>query len=125
MILFTCSEVLKSIESSNSKVNGVLLLMNGTNQEVINKHNLLQKGFSPEDKCPNRYSDSSSCPAQPWNPYGTNILLENWSFPIFVIYNQTSINEIKDVRMIVTKFNIFLQALISEKIVLFKNLCLV
>lgn len=58
---------------------------------------LLTKGFSPEDKCPNRYSDTSSCPSVPWNPNGTNILLENWSFPIFVIYDQKVIKEITDV----------------------------
>lgn len=76
-----------------------MLLMNGTSQEVINNNNLLLSGFSPEDRCPNRYSDQNSCPIEPWNPYGTNILLENWSFPIFVVYNQSIIKEIIDVRI--------------------------
>lgn len=95
-----CSKVLQQIEQSNNKVNGIMLLMNGTNQEVINNDNLLKSGFSPEDTCPNRYSDNSSCPSQPWNPYGTDILLKSWSFPIFVVYNQNAIKEIIDVRII-------------------------
>lgn len=74
--------------------------MNGSNQEVINNNDLLQTGFSPEDKCPNHYSDKNSCPVQPWNPYGSNILLENWSFPIFIIYDDKTIKEIVDVRII-------------------------
>lgn len=74
--------------------------MNGSNQEIVAQDNLQKSGFSPEDSCPNRYSDSGSCPLEPWNPYGTNILLESWSFPIFVIHDQTTINEIQDVRII-------------------------
>lgn len=100
MVLFIYRDVLKSIELSNSKINGVILLMNGSNQEIIAQDNLLKSGFSPEDSCPNRYSDSGSCPLKPWNPYGTNILLESWSFPIFIIHDQTTINEIQDVRII-------------------------
>jgi len=97
--LFICREVLQSIELSNKKVNGIILLMNGTSQEIINNDNLLLNGFSPEDRCPNHYSDQSSCPLEPWNPYGTNILLENWNFPIFVVYNQSTIKEIIDVNI--------------------------
>lgn len=77
-----------------------MLLMNGSIQEVINNDNLLKNGFSPEDKCPNHYSNINSCSTKPWNPYGTNILLENWSFPIFVVYDQNKINDIIDVRLI-------------------------
>lgn len=69
--------------------------MNGTNNE-----NAFQNGFSPEDKCPNRYSDISSCPKKPWNPYGSNILLKSWSFPIFIIHDENTTKEIIDVRMI-------------------------
>lgn len=102
--LFTCS-VLQKIESNNNKVNGVLLLMNGTNQEVIDTDNLLKTGFSPEDTCPNRYSGVSSCNAsQPWNSYGTDILLKNWDFPIFVVHDISSIKEIIDVRIIILTF---------------------
>lgn len=92
--------MLLNIESSNSKINGILLLLNGTNQEMIANDNLLENGFSPEDTCPNRYTDSGSCPMQPWNPHGSSILLESWSFPIFVINDQSTINEIIDVRLI-------------------------
>ncbi|XP_029345849.1 nicastrin [Acyrthosiphon pisum] len=92
-------EVLQSIELS-AKVNGIMLLMNGTEQEVINNDNLQNTGFSPEDTCPNRYSDVNSCPMKPWNPYGTDILLKSWSFPIFVVYDQNTIKDIIDVRLI-------------------------
>lgn len=85
----------------------MMLLMNGTDQEVINYDNLANTGFSPEDTCPNRYSGISSCPSQPWNPYGTDILLKSWSFPIFVVYNQNTIKEITDVRII----NLFVKIL--------------
>lgn len=87
------------IESSDNKINGIILLINGTIQEVITNDNLLKNGFSPEDTCPNRYTDSSSCPMQPWNPYGSSILLESWNFPIFVINDQSVVEEIIDVRM--------------------------
>ncbi|CAH1736880.1 nicastrin [Aphis gossypii] len=88
-------EVLQDIELS-TKVNGIMLLMNGTEEEVINNDNLQNNGFSPEDTCPNRYSGVSSCPMKPWNPYGTDILLKSWSFPIFVVYDQDTIKNIVD-----------------------------
>lgn len=88
-------EVLQSIELS-AKVNGIMLLMNGTEQEIIENDNLLNNGFSPEDTCPNHYSGVNSCPMKPWNPYGTDILLKSWSFPIFVVYEQNTINNIID-----------------------------
>lgn len=69
--------------------------MNGTNYEHV-----LKNEFSPEDKCPNRYSGVSSCPKKPWNLYGTNILLKSWSFPIFVVYDLNNIQEIINVRII-------------------------
>lgn len=76
-----------------------MLLMNDINQTVTDNDDLLESGFSPEDSCPNRYSNGDSCPKNPWNPYGTDILLKNWSFPIFVVSNQSTIKEITDVRM--------------------------
>lgn len=79
--------------------------MNGTEEEVINNDNLQNNGFSPEDTCPNRYSGVSSCPMKPWNPYGTDILLKSWSFPIFVVYDQDTIKNIVDVRIISLLFN--------------------
>lgn len=81
--------------------------MNGTNHEVINNDDLLKHGFSPEDTCPNRYTDSSSCPKTPWNPYGSSILLRNWSFPIFIVYDQNTIKEVVDVRVL----NIFVSVI--------------
>ncbi|KAF0763550.1 nicastrin, partial [Aphis craccivora] len=88
-------EVLQDIELS-TKVNGIMLLMNGTEKEVKNNDNLQNNGFSPEDTCPNRYSGVNSCPMKPWNPYGTDILLKSWSFPIFVVYDQDTIKNIVD-----------------------------
>ena len=45
------------------------------------------------------YSDGSveSCganPNNPWNPFGSGILLEDWSFPIFLIDNPKSVQEL-------------------------------
>jgi len=97
--LFICREVLQSIELS-ARVNGIILLINGTDQEVINNDNLQNNGFSPEDTCPNRYSDVNNCPMKPWNPYGTDILLKSWSFPIFVVFDENTIKDIIDVRKI-------------------------
>lgn len=52
--------------------------------------------FSQEDSCPNRYSSldpvtkEQSCDSNsPWNPYGTNIMNENWKFPIAIISDKT------------------------------------
>lgn len=79
--------------------------MNGTNQEVIDTDNLIKTGFSPEDTCPNRYSGVSSCnTSQPWNSYGTDILLKDWNFPIFVVHEKSTIKEIIDVRIIILTF---------------------
>lgn len=99
MFLSICRKVLQKIETSNRKVNGIMLLMNDSNKTGIDNDKLLQNGFSPEDSCPNRYSGEDSCPNNPWNPYGTDILLKSWSFPIFVVFNQNTIKEITDVRM--------------------------
>ncbi|KAL1457641.1 hypothetical protein WDU94_007849, partial [Cyamophila willieti] len=57
------------------------------------------KSFSQEDSCPNRYTSldpetkEPACnSANPWNPYGTNIMNENWNFPIVIISNDTVID---------------------------------
>ncbi|XP_050440405.1 nicastrin [Adelges cooleyi] len=90
--MFT-DQVLQSIELNTTKINGVVLLMNGTNREIIDADNLQTMGFTPEDTCPNRYSSSTSCPMSPWNPHGSSILLKGWSFPIFIIYDKETIKE--------------------------------
>ena len=32
----------------------------------------------------------------PWNPSGTNILNENWPFPIFMVDNEATINFLRE-----------------------------
>lgn len=69
-------KTLKRLKNSN-KVSGVLLIK--TNSEKPSY-------YSPDDSCPNRYSGYKSCdPAEPWNPHGSSLLLEDWPFPMFYI----------------------------------------
>ncbi|XP_050535168.1 nicastrin isoform X2 [Daktulosphaira vitifoliae] len=90
-------DTLKKIELSDQKINGVLLLINGTYDKVIANDKLQMMGFSPEDICPNRVSSSTHCPSTlPWNPFGSGILLEGWDFPIFVINDIETIKEIQN-----------------------------
>lgn len=71
--MFTLNN-LKQLEMTK-KVNGVLLY----------KTHKRPSSYSPEDTCPNRYSGYKSCDTN-WNPYGSSILLQDWSFPIFYLY---------------------------------------
>ena len=66
-------DTLKRFKRTNN-VNGVLLT----------KETNLKRPFSysPDDTCPNRYSGFKSCD-EPWNTYGSSLLLEDWPFPMF------------------------------------------
>ena len=74
---------------------------------VLNDNNPSEKGFSPESQCPNEnfglYTDDPKyghCKAQKWitddNP-GANMMYYDWPFPVFLIRNQTDIEDIKKV----------------------------
>ncbi|KAG7176038.1 nicastrin-like [Homarus americanus] len=95
---FLTSEVLKEAQNSG-KVSGVVVMVEENKLD-------LPGGFSGETHCPNHelglYNDSSQseysgyCWKEPWNPNGTSLLYMSWSFPIFLIDNETSINNIRD-----------------------------
>ena len=65
---------------NSGKINGIILL--GVNESL----SLLEK--------PQKYSSDSTCPNKPsslysearnWNPEGSNVLFEDWPFPIFLV----------------------------------------
>ena len=77
--------------------------MLGVNETFVEYDLKPPTSFSGDSKCPNShsslYSDGSveSCganPNNPWNPFGSGILLEDWSFPIFLIDNPKSVQEL-------------------------------
>ncbi|XP_066991287.1 nicastrin [Anabrus simplex] len=86
-------DILLALKSSG-KVNGIILVNNGTDQPGE---------FSHEDKCPNRYSGLSSFSEQtcddtsgmtPWNVYGTGLMMVDWGFPIFYVNTAISVNKL-------------------------------
>merc|ERR1712066_626393 len=78
---------------NSGKITGIILL--GVNETVLEYDLKAPEEFSGDAKCPNShsslYKDSTtedSCGAgknNPWNPVGSSILLEDWSFPIFFV----------------------------------------
>ncbi|XP_015123019.1 nicastrin [Diachasma alloeum] len=84
--MFT-KDVLHRLRGTNN-INGILLAKNSSHS--------LPSSYSPEDTCPNRYSGSKACDAaKPWNPWGNNILHEDWPFPMFYVQNDTLLHEIR------------------------------
>ncbi|KAJ8674531.1 hypothetical protein QAD02_005793 [Eretmocerus hayati] len=81
----------KNSASLRKKVNGVLLMRNLSSSNP--------PMYSPDDKCPNRYSGYSgpkdSCSDQ-WNPWGSSLLLEDWPFPMFYLEDQDDLQKIRD-----------------------------
>ena len=89
-------ETLQKLKKSG-KVNGMILM------GVNNNNPMLQapEQHSDDSKCPNSMSSlykntAQACPArsQPWNPAGSEILMKDWSFPIFLVDNQTMIEKL-------------------------------
>lgn len=84
--MFTRNRLIRLRNTNN--INGVLLARN-TSRERPSK-------YTPEDKCPNRYSGYKKCNnAKPWNPFGSALLMEDWPFPMFYTENQTALEAIK------------------------------
>lgn len=82
--MFTRNTLVRLRNTDN--INGVLLTKN-TSHERPSK-------YSPEDKCPNRYSGYKKCnDMKPWNPFGSALLMEDWPFPMF--YTQVRFISIK------------------------------
>lgn len=85
----------------SGKVSGIVVMVPDDYDPSTN----LPDGFSGESQCPNQrlslYNDSAdssyadSCRNKPWNPNGTSLLYMSWDFPIFLVDNQTSIQNIK------------------------------
>ena len=89
-------ETLTSLKESG-KINGMILL--GAN-DTIDYLNAPEE-YSDDAKCPNSPSSiykgtDQACPKQskPWNPTGSGILMEDWSFPIFLVDNQTMVDKL-------------------------------
>lgn len=73
---------------NTNNINGVLLTKNISHERPSE--------YSPEDQCPNRYSGYKKCnKANPWNPLGSALLMEDWPFPMFYTENQTILEAIK------------------------------
>ncbi|XP_014607330.1 PREDICTED: nicastrin isoform X1 [Polistes canadensis] len=80
-------DILLRLKNTNN-INGVLLARNTSKN--------YPDFYSPEDTCPNRYSNYKKCnDKRPWNPHGSSILLEDWPFPMFYMENQTLLEAIK------------------------------
>lgn len=84
--MFTRNTLIRLRNTNN--INGVLLTRNISLERP--------SSYSPEDTCPNRYSGYKKCnKMKPWNPFGSALLLEDWSFPMFYTENQTVLEAIK------------------------------
>lgn len=99
--LFLTEAVLERATDSG-KVSGVVVVV----PEDFDPETQLLDGFSGETECPDAYlglyNASSNpdyagyCRKKPWNPNGTSMLYTSWEFPIFLITNQTSVNNIQN-----------------------------
>lgn len=95
--LFTRENILNTISKANANIAGIILINNSTKLE----------SFSQESKCPNRYGglpEARTCDInkEPWNPFGTGLLQENFQFPIYFVKNDSIVHQILDC---FTKFN--------------------
>ncbi|XP_045626473.1 LOW QUALITY PROTEIN: nicastrin [Procambarus clarkii] len=96
---FLIPEVLQQAQHSG-KVSGVVVMLPQDYDPGMTSN------FSGESQCPNHwlglYSNSSTskyadhCWNNPWNPNGNSLLYMSWNFPIFLVDNQTSIQNIKN-----------------------------
>lgn len=66
---------------------------------VIDANKTLEQ-FSQESKCPNQfmtYTKEPTCDSNnPWNPFGTGLLLENFDIPIYYLYDKNETQKIVD-----------------------------
>ena len=90
-------EVLTKVQNSNGKINGVIVLWD-------ERKDVTPDSFSGQAVCPNDllslYKDKEShknfCEKTPWNPSGDNMLFRNYDFPIFLLTDTTSIDNLTD-----------------------------
>ena len=94
-------------KESSDRISGVLVV------ELENKTSG-PKFLSPDKSCPNEHFDLyvndstyGHCRKQQWNSednsYGEGLMFYDWPFPIFFIKNQTNIDEIRDVSIVINK----------------------
>ncbi|XP_017058598.1 nicastrin isoform X2 [Drosophila ficusphila] len=109
--LFTRSNLMRLKEAGPKNIS-VVLLINRTDQ---------MKQFSHELNCPNQFSglnsSSETCdasnPAKNWNPWGTGLLHEDFSFPIYYIADDDQIQKLVDCFQKFNNFNYETHALRS------------
>ena len=85
---------------NSGKLSGIVLL--GVNESFVEYDLKAPTTYSGDSKCPNRYSslyssaseESCGSKSRSWNPDGSGILLEDWSFPIFFIDNSESVRDL-------------------------------
>jgi len=85
---------------NSGKLSGIVLL--GVNESFVEYDLKAPTTYSGDSKCPNRYSslyssaseESCGSKSRSWNPNGSGILLEDWSFPIFFIDNSESVRDL-------------------------------
>lgn len=84
--LFTRENVMKLKELGTDLISGIILINDFSKVTT----------FSHESKCPNQfssYSRNNSC-SKEWNPPGTNLLYEDFGFPIYFVNDQDEIEKI-------------------------------
>ncbi|XP_070549321.1 nicastrin-like isoform X2 [Ptychodera flava] len=92
--MFT-AENLKALMNSG-KISGVMVIHTEDSDPP-------SSGFSPEHTCPNdnfglytenKHPDYSHCKKTEWNPLGSGLSFEDYDFPIFVMTNQSEVNNL-------------------------------
>ena len=84
--MFT-KETLAKLKSSG-KIDGILLLGANDTKNDLAVDLAPPSEYSDDSSCPNQkssYYKEQACKEKIWNPFGSDILLEDWSFPIFLV----------------------------------------
>ncbi|XP_063703257.1 nicastrin [Culicoides brevitarsis] len=99
--LFTRENILKLKDLGSTIVSGIVLINNRT----------LLETFSHESKCPNQFGgllQKQTCdatdPKNSWNPYGTDLMNEDFPFPIYFVIEPEEIAKLVECYV---KFNSF------------------
>ena len=85
--MFT-KETMTKLKSSG-KIDGILLFgANSTQNDDLGVDLAPPTQYSDDSSCPNEgssYYKEQACTKNIWNPFGSDILMEDWSFPIFLV----------------------------------------
>lgn len=89
--MFTRENVLKLKDLGVNVINGIVVINNRTSLET----------FSHESKCPNQFGGlltKQTCDAgdakNSWNPFGTNLMNEDYPFPIFYVSEEAEVQKL-------------------------------